>query len=210
MHVTVIGTGNMGRGIATRLLAGGDTVTFVGTDIAKADELAAELADLGTVRSAEEVTGQVAVLAVPYTEATHVVAQHAGALASNQMVIVDPTNPVDVRAMEPLTDVDGSGAQTIAAAAPDGVPVVKAFNTTLAGTLVAGEVAGQPLDVFVAGDDAASKELVSDLIRRGGMRPLDAGELRRARELEAAGFLHMAVQHELDVGFASALKVITP
>jgi predicted dinucleotide-binding enzyme len=210
MHVTIIGTGNMGRGIAARLLAGGDTVTFVGTSIAKADAVAAEFADAGRVRAAEEVTGQAAVLAVPYTEATHVVREHAGALAGNDMVIIDPTNPVDMGTMEPITDVEGSAAQTIAAAAPDGVPVIKAFNTAFAGTLVAGEVAGQPLDIFVAGDDAAAKELVTGMVERGGMRPIDAGGLPRARELEATGYLHIAIQHDLDVGFSSAIKVVTP
>jgi hypothetical protein len=34
---------------------------------------------------------------------------------------------------------------------------VKAFNTTFAGTLSEGEVAGQPLDVFVAGDNEEAK-----------------------------------------------------
>jgi predicted dinucleotide-binding enzyme len=209
MHITVIGTGNMGRGIATRLLAGGHTVTFVGTAVAKADDLADQLSGLGDVRSSDEVTGQVAVLAVPYTEAPHVVAQHAAALA-NDMVVIDPTNPVDMGTMEPLRDVDGSGGQTIAAAAPDGARVVKAFNTAFAGTLVAGEVGGQPLDIFLAGDDADAKGVVSELVVSGGMRPLDAGPLVRARELEGTGYLNMIIQDNLDAPFASALKVITP
>jgi 8-hydroxy-5-deazaflavin:NADPH oxidoreductase len=36
MEITIIGTGNMGRGIATRALAGGHTVTLLGTDADKA------------------------------------------------------------------------------------------------------------------------------------------------------------------------------
>jgi hypothetical protein len=209
MHVTIIGTGNMGRAIATRMLAGGHTVTFVGTDIAKAADLADQMTGLGDVHSSDEVTGQVAVLAVPYSEAPHAVRQHAEALGRG-MVIIDPTNPVDLGAMEPLTDVDGSGAQTIADAAPDGAEVVKAFNTAFAGTLVAGEVAGQPLDIFLAGDDDAAKETVAELVTSGGMRPLDAGRLVRARELEATGYLHMVIQHDLDPAFASAVKILAP
>jgi hypothetical protein len=209
MHVTIIGTGNMGRAIATRMLGAGQTVTFVGTDIAKAGELADELTGLGDVHSADAVTGHVAVLAVPYTEAPHVVAQHADALARD-MVVIDPTNPIDMASMEPLQDVDGSGAETIAAAAPDGARVVKAFNTTLAGTLVAGEVAGQPLDVFLAGDDADAKSIVSELVTSGGMRPLDTGGLVRARQLEALGYLHMVVQPAVGNLFASSVKILTP
>ena len=40
-------------------------------------------------------------------------------------------------------------AEEVAAAAP-GARVVKAFNTTFAGTLVAGQAGGAPLDVFIA------------------------------------------------------------
>ena len=46
--------------------------------------------------------------------------------------------------------------------------MVKAFNTTLAGTLVEGEVAGQPLDVLIASDDEDAKGTVSRLVSDGG------------------------------------------
>src|SRR6185312_14954892 len=39
MDITIIGTGNMARGIATRALAGGHTVTLLGHEPAKTDEL---------------------------------------------------------------------------------------------------------------------------------------------------------------------------
>ncbi len=87
--------------------------------------------------------------------------------------------------------------------------MVKAFNTTFAGTLVDGEVAGQPLDVFIAGDDADAKETVAELARGGGLNPIDVGPLRRARELERLGFLHMALQDGLGTGYGSAVKVIS-
>jgi predicted dinucleotide-binding enzyme len=208
MNVTILGTGTMGRAIATRALAGGARVEFVGTALAKAEDLLDEFEGLGEVSASEVVTGDVAVLAVPYTEATHVVRQHEGELAGK--VIVDPTNPIDLATLEPLTDVDGSGAQTIAAAAPVGAVVVKAFNTVLAGTLVAGEVAGQPLDVFLASDDDAAKEKVAELARKGGLRPLDAGPLRRARELEGLAVVHMNVQDQFGMSFATAVKVLSP
>jgi 8-hydroxy-5-deazaflavin:NADPH oxidoreductase len=209
MRVTIVGTGAMARGIATRALAGGHHVTFVGTHVAKAQELANELTGEGPAQAAEEVGGDLVVLAVPYTQAPHVVRQHADALAGT--VVIDPTNPIDISVLEPLRDEYiapfGSGAELIAAGAL-GVPVVKAFNTTFAGTLVAGQVAGRPLDVFLAGDDAEAKARVATLVRDGGLRAIDAGPLSRARELEAAGLLHMAVQASLGTAFGSALAVL--
>ncbi|MEU1105040.1 NAD(P)-binding domain-containing protein [Streptomyces tibetensis] len=43
MQITIIGAGNMARGIATRALAGGHTVTLTAKDPAKAARLAEEL-----------------------------------------------------------------------------------------------------------------------------------------------------------------------
>jgi predicted dinucleotide-binding enzyme len=56
--------------------------------------------------------------------------------------------------------------------------------STFARTLIAGQAGGAPLDVFV-GDDAAAKQAVTDLATSGGLRPIDADPLKRARELEA-------------------------
>jgi 8-hydroxy-5-deazaflavin:NADPH oxidoreductase len=87
--------------------------------------------------------------------------------------------------------------------------VVKAFNTTFAGTLGGGEVSGQPLDVFIAGDDEDAKRIVAELAESGGLRPVDAGPLKRARELEAMGLVHMTIQNSLGTGFGTALKVVS-
>jgi 8-hydroxy-5-deazaflavin:NADPH oxidoreductase len=208
--VTIVGTGRLARGIAVRALAGGHEVALVGTHVSKADDLADELTGLGPVRSSEEPAGDLVVVAVPYTQAPHVVRQHAAVL--DGAVIVDPTNPVDMSLLEPLdagfVEPLGSAAQVIAAAAPPGARVVKAFNTTFAGPLVAGEVAGRPLDVFIAGDDDQAKGRVGQLVVDGGSRPIDAGPLARARELEALAYLHMAVQGQLGTGFTSAVKIL--
>jgi 8-hydroxy-5-deazaflavin:NADPH oxidoreductase len=203
MQITIIGTGNMARGIGTRTLAGGHDVTLVGTEPEKAQALAGELG--GSARAGESVEGDVVILAVPYAAAADIVRTYGDQLDGK--VVVDITNPVDLNTFEPL-QVEGSGAQQIAAAAPGGARVVKAFNTTFAGTLVEGAVSGQPLDVFIAGDDEGAKGTVSQLAESGGLRPVDAGPLVRARELEALGYLHMALQQSLGTGFGSTVKVL--
>jgi 8-hydroxy-5-deazaflavin:NADPH oxidoreductase len=207
MEVTIIGTGNMGRGIATRALAGGHDVTLIGTEVAKAQTLANDLAESGSgsVRVGDSPSGELVVPAVWYPTILDVVREHAAQLEGK--VVVDITNPIDPSRFEPL-DVDtGSSAEGVAEAAP-GAKVVKAFNTTFAGTLEGGEVAGQPLDVFIAGDDEEAKAKVSELVESAGMRPVDAGPLRRARQLEGLGYLHMALQEGLGTGYSSALKVV--
>jgi predicted dinucleotide-binding enzyme len=89
-----------------------------------------------------------------------------------------------------------------------GAKVAKAFNTTFAGTLLEGEVAGQPLDVFVAADDDGAKSAVRQLAADGGLRAIDAGPLALAGNLEALGYLNMAIQPSLGTNYASAIKVV--
>ena len=206
MELTIIGTGNMARGIGTRAVAGGHRVTLHGTERAKAEALAGELGgDTRAGAVGDAIDGDVVVLAVWYPVIRDVLARYGDALDGK--VVVDITNPLDVEAFEPVVVEAGSGAQETAAGAPN-ARVVKAFNTTFAGSLVAGEVAGQPLDVFLASDDEDAKRTVAQLVEDGGLRAVDAGPLRRARELEALGYVHMAVQQPLGTGFGSAVKIV--
>ena len=144
------------------------------------------------------------VLAIPYTAIDAVVGAYSDQLSGK--VVVDITNPVDFSSFTPLTVDAGSAAAEIAAKA-SGARVVKAFNTTFAGTLVGGEIAGQPLDVFLASDDEDAKNTVRQLVEDGGLRAIDAGPLTRAHELEALGYLHMALQQPRGTGFSSTVKV---
>ena len=207
MDITIIGTGNMARGIATRALAGGNRVTLLGTSVDKAQALADELSgDVRPAQVGDPLQGDVVVLAVWYQAVDDVLRRYEGELDGK--VVVDITNPVDTETYAPLTIAAGSVAQEIAARVP-GAKVVKAFNTTFAGSLVDGRVAGQPLDVFVASDDDEAKDTIRELAESAGLRVLDAGPLAHARQLEGAGYLHMAVQPELGGTYASALKVVS-
>ena len=91
-------------------------------------------------------------------------------------VVVDISNPVNVETFDGLlTPADSSAAEELAEKLSSGAKVVKAFNTTFAGTLVEGEVGGQPLDVFIAGDDDGAKGTVAQPVRAGGLNAIDAG-----------------------------------
>ena len=207
MEVTIIGTGNMARGIATRILAGGNGVKLLGTKAGKGEALADGLG--GNVQAGvvgDELVGDVVVLAVPY-EATEAVVERYGDALSGK-VVVDITNPVNWETFDGLvTPSDSSAAEEIEKSAPEGARVVKAWNTTFAGTLVEGEVDGRPLDVFIAGDDEEARAAVARLVEAGGSNAVEVGPLRRARELERLGFLGMTVQQPLGLNFASAWKL---
>ncbi|WP_241562711.1 NADPH-dependent F420 reductase [Streptomyces hoynatensis] len=102
-----------------------------------------------------------------------------------------------------------SAAEQIAAEAPPGAPVVKAFNTNTADTLLTGRVAGRPLDVLIAGDEGDAKRSVAHLASSCGLRPLDVGPLCRARELEGLRLLHRAATERLGCGPFSAVTILS-
>ncbi|WP_369134558.1 NADPH-dependent F420 reductase [Modestobacter sp. I12A-02662] len=187
-HVSIIGTGNMGPAIAGVVTKGGNTVELLGRGDADTP-----------------VTGEVVVLAVPHPAVADVIAQRGDQLAGK--VVVDLTNPLDFETFDSLVvPADGSAAAEIAAALPRS-RVVKAFNTTFAATLVSGTVGGQPTTVLIAGDDADAKSLLAGIVTAGGLRAIDAGSLRRARELEALGFLQITLAAGEEIAWTGGFAV---
>lgn len=207
MKVTIVGAGNMGRGIGTRVVAGGHEAEIVDRDPAEAQALAGELGGSASpLEPGAPFGGEVVVFAVYYPGIKDAVREYADLLGGK--VVVDITNPVDTETWDRLATPQGSSsAEEVAELVPEGTPVVKAFNTTFANTLVGGEVDGQQLDVLIAGDDDAAKRKVSQLVSDGGLRPVDVGPLSRAQQLESLGFLHISIQQPLGLGFGSAVKL---
>ncbi len=115
---------------------------------------------------------------------------------------------MDFSSFDSLTTMAGSSAAEEIAALTSAT-VVKAFNTTSAGPLTAGSAAGEPLDVFVAGEESARAE-VAAFVAAAGMRPREAGGLHHARELEGFQLLVMAMQVNPalpDFNWGTALKI---
>jgi predicted dinucleotide-binding enzyme len=214
MDVTIVGAGSMARGIAIRLLAGGNGVRLLvrtqNKAVAFAEQLRGETARTAHVQvgsPGDPLIDDIVVLAIPYSEAGPLVLSYGEQLAGK--IVVDISNPLNDTYDGLVTPPDSSAAEELARVAPPDARVVKAFNTTFAGSLVAGKVAGQPLDVFLAGDDVQAKTAVAQLVEAGGLRAIDAGPLEHARQLEALGFLHIALQGTLGTGFQSAIKILS-
>ena len=214
MNVTIIGAGNMGRGIGYRMVAGGHCVTVVDQNPEAAENLASELrkvarsgakVDVSTLETVQP--GDVVILAVWYGVNKEVVQKLGTRL--NGKVVVDIANPLNSTFDGLATPSDSSSAEELAKVVPAGVKVVKAFNTTFAGTLVSGSVAGQPLDVFIAGDDADAKGKVNQLVTDSGMRAIDAGPLTRSRQIEGMQLLQIVLQGSLGTNWMSALKIVS-
>lgn len=190
--ISIIGSGGMAAAIGSLAATSGHTVEILSRDVARARALAEELgngAKSGTLST--DPSGDIVILAVPYSAALGVVNQYGDGLAGK--VLVDITNPINSDYTGFLTSEDSFGAQEIAKAAPTDADIVKACNTLPSRVLAAGPVHSNPLDVFIAGDSPQAKARVSIFIVSLGLRPMDAGRLPMARTLEHACMLWLGL-----------------
>ena len=188
-HVSIIGKGNMGQAIAAVAGKGGHTVQL-----------------LGEADSDTAVTGDIVVLAVPFGAVDAVIADRGESLAGK--IVVDITNPVNFETFDSLTvPADSSATAKIAQALPSS-RVLKAFNTTFAGTLAAGTVGPLTTTVLIAGDDADAKSTLVGVITSGGLKAIDAGGLSRARELESIGFLQITLAAAEKIAWTGGFGIV--
>jgi predicted dinucleotide-binding enzyme len=137
------------------------------------------------------ISGEIVILAVPYPALEAIVNQYGEQLPGK--TVVDITNPLDFSTFDSLvTPSDSSAAQQLAEKLPE-AHVLKAFNTNFAATLASGKIGEKQTTVLIAGDDADAKTDLSALVQAAGLEAIDAGALKRARELEAIGFLQLTL-----------------
>jgi predicted dinucleotide-binding enzyme len=203
--ISIIGTGNMARTIGALAVAGDNSVEVIGRDQAKAAELAKDLG--GTVTTGEfgaVPVGDIVIVSLLHADVVPVVARYGDALAGK--VIIDISNPFNSAADGLAIPDDTSVAQEVAKVAPASASVVKAFNTIFGVVLAQ----GQPLDVFMAGDDARAKASVGEFVESLGLRPLDVGGLNMAHWLEGTGLVVMGLARHGVGNFNFALGTTVP
>ncbi len=186
MRVAVLGTGMVGRAVAERLVELGHAVT-IGTrdpDATRAREggLPAPLATY-----ADAAAGAELVVNATNGQATLEVLGLAGADNLAGKVLVDIANPLDFSQGMPPTltvkDTDSLGEQ-VQRAFPD-ARVVKTLNTMNADLMVHPDKLGRPHSVFVSGDDADAKQVVTGLLTElGHTDVIDLGGIETARGTE--------------------------
>jgi NADPH-dependent F420 reductase len=192
--IAIIGAGNVGGGLGVRLSRSGFSVKFgvrAGADIkALLDECGANASSGSAAEAA--AWGDVVFLTVPGNVVLDVARDLASRLAGK--VVVDCNNALVWKDGPVWTPPpEGSLAQAIAKVAP-AARVVKGWNTFGAEFHKDPSFAGTAAQVFLAGDDAEAKKLLTDVATKGGYRPVDAGPLRNAPVLEnlAILWIHLA------------------
>jgi len=203
MNIAIIGTGNVGTGLAYVFSKTRHAVTFGGRTTEKGEAAAERFTrDTGLDIRGANVSdsarlADVIILAVPYASIRDVIAE-AGDLSGK--VIVDATNPLTDDFMALTLGFDTSAAEEIQRLAGD-APVVKAFNTVFAQIYSKGPRFGNTAaQVFIASDDENVKKVTSELVEEAGFTPVDAGGLENARYLEPLAELNIQLGYGLGRG----------
>jgi predicted dinucleotide-binding enzyme len=185
--VAMIGDGNVGTALSKGLVRAGYEVQAIGKVPEKVRELAR--------------WGDIIVLAVPFSERADALKEMGDAFAGKPLV--DVTNAFG----REDTITQKSGAEELQEMART-AKVVKAFNTAFAHTMSTGQVLGDRITAFVAGDDNQAKERILRMARDIGFDAVDTGGLKSARWIEALGLFHIHLGYGQRMGPDTGFKLI--
>ncbi len=148
------------------------------------------ISDLGanaTAGTKEEVArfGDVIVIATRWDQIPSAIA----GLRLEGKVVIDTTNNRIGPGPEGLIDLGGRSSSEVVAELVPGAHLVKAFNHQPISALDGVPLSSPPerKALFIAGDSADAKELVSKLIRDFGGEPVDVGNLEEGGRLQGTG-----------------------
>lgn len=198
MKIGILGTGDAGRALAKGFLDRGHEV-MLGSRAKDHPKLqdwvasAGRQASGGTFQDAAR-HGQVVVLATKGSVNPEVLAA-AGPTNLAGKVLIDATNPLDFsQGMPPrlLPLKEGSGGAQVQALAPQ-AKVVKCFNIVGNPYMADPALPGGPPTMFIAGNDAAAKDVVRGILESFGWpETYDAGPIEASHYLECMTMLWVA------------------
>jgi len=186
VRVGVLGSGDVGKVLAAGFASLGHEVTIGSRDPEKLREWASasNRVTAGTFADAAKF-GDILVLATLGAAAEDAI-RLAGVDNFNGKVLIDATNPLDFsKGMPPTLFVgttDSLGEQ-IQRLVPN-ARVVKAFNTVGNAHMINPQFPGGPPDMFICGNDAEGKKIVTQICGHFGWGVIDLGGIENSRYLE--------------------------
>lgn len=206
--IALIGTGEVSEAFGPRYTALGHQVIY-GSRTPEREDVQAMVRAAGDNASATtpaEAAAQadIVMLNVPASVAETVV---LGLGDLSGKIIIDPVNP-RVVSEDGYRDypMHTSNAERIQNIAPTAF-VVKAFNTISTDTMIDPDVAGHPVTVPIAGNDAAAKARVREIIEALGYEVIDVGPVRFAHVVEGLYLLRSNARDVLGQHFEYHLRM---
>jgi predicted dinucleotide-binding enzyme len=186
VKVGILGSGDVGKSFARAFGALGHEVVIGSRSPEKLSDFVGGEGDRVTSGTFEEAarSGDLLVLAT-HGMATEEALTMAGKQNFDHKVVIDATNPLEFSGGAPrlaIGHTDSLGEQ-IQRSIPN-ARVVKAFNTVGNPLFFKPELPGGPPDMFIGGNDADAKKLVSQVCNAFGWGVIDLGGIEASRYLE--------------------------
>jgi len=186
VKVGILGSGDVGKSFARAFGALGHEVVIGSRSPEKLSDFVGGEGDRVTSGTFEEAarSGDLLVLAT-HGMATEEALTMAGKSNFDNKVVIDATNPLEFSGGAPrlaIGHTDSLGEQ-IQRSIPN-ARVVKAFNTVGNPLFFKPELPGGPPDMFIGGNDADAKKLVSQVCDAFGWGVIDLGGIEASRYLE--------------------------
>ncbi len=192
MKIGILGTGDVGRTLATGLATRGHEVMIGSRNpaVARVQEWLEQTSNGvrgGTFTEAAALS-EILVLAVGWPHVKDVI-ELAGPVNFSGKILLDTNNPLrfETEGAPPVLDAecDNSAGEQIQSWLPE-ARVVKAFNIVGHVHMVDPEFPEGKPDMFICGNDAEAKAVTTALIESLGWPPaIDLGDIRMARYLES-------------------------
>ena len=185
VNVGILGSGDVGKALAKGFSGLGHDVKIGSRSPEKLAEFASkqERVSNGTFEEAAQF-GDIIVLAT-HGNATVNAIELGGRDNFEGKVVIDTTNPLNFDKGKPELSVGFSDSQgEIVQRAIPNARVVKAFNTVGSPLMVNPQLPGGPPDMFIAGNDADAKKIVTQICEHFGFGVIDLGSIESSRYLE--------------------------
>ena len=197
IKLSILGGGNVGSALASKLYKSFSSVTISARDVAKTRQALREKGETIEVTSIESLKdADVIILATPGMYDEEDIQKFVLSLGDlSDKILIDATNPLGSfpDGLQVRTWEGGiSSSEKIQAILPS-TKVYKAFNTVGFEHM---EDAHGDKDMLIAGDgDSISRSTVESIVQAVGFRPFYVGPIRYARNLEALAelWIHMAI-----------------
>jgi 8-hydroxy-5-deazaflavin:NADPH oxidoreductase len=193
MRIAILGVGNVGWALARAWAKAGHDIVLGLRDTTRHQAQIAETRAQAMSLSKAAASGDVIVLALPWTAAETAL---AGPGDLSGRIVIDAMKQIARTADGPDLDRGHttSGAETVATWLP-GARIVKTLNQCGAQVMANNAAMSHRPAMFMASDDASAKAIVAPLLYDLGFDPMDAGNLAKAslRESLAMVWINQSV-----------------
>jgi 8-hydroxy-5-deazaflavin:NADPH oxidoreductase len=204
-RIAILGTGNMALALGKSFQAAGHFVGFGSRRPESKNDFHDAVGHESRIWGYQAAidAGEIVIITLPYKEVAAVARKFADSLRNK--IVIDITNPF---AAQPNNG--DSGAQVTSSIIGEGSRVIAAFKTNFAATFENPfDSTGEPREVHYAGDDEADMEVVAELIRGIGFKPVDCGTLAQAVVLDHMVPLMIRLDAtELDAQHLSSWRIV--